>query len=86
MEITNLLAVDGVFETGAEVVHNLLGVSVPKRAIEMAVAEHSAAVADFYEQHGVFPASEEGPILVAQADGKGVPMVRSEAAPTDARR
>ncbi len=86
MEITSLLAVDGVFETGAEVVQQLLGVSVPKRAIEMAVAEQSAAVADFYEQRGTFPAREEGSILVAQADGKGVPMVRSEAAPTDARR
>jgi hypothetical protein len=86
MEITSLLAIDGVFETGVEVVTNLLGVSVPKRAIEMAVAEQSAAVADFYEQHGTFPAREEGPILVAQADGKGVPMVRNEAAPTDARR
>jgi hypothetical protein len=86
MEITSLLAVDGVFETGAEVVHNLLGVSVPKRAIEMTVAEQSAAVADFYEQRGTFPAREEGSILVAQADGKGVPMVRREAAPTDVRR
>ena len=86
MEITSLLAVDGVFETGVEVVHDLLGVNVPKRAIEMAVAEHSAAVADFYETRMTFPAREEGPILVAQADGKGVPMVRREAAPTEARR
>jgi hypothetical protein len=86
MEITSLLAVDGVFETGAEVVHQLLGVSVPKRAIEMAVAEHSAAVANFYEQRGTFPIRDEGPILVAQADGKGVPMVRSETVPTAARR
>jgi hypothetical protein len=86
MEITSLLAIDGVFETGVEVVHDLLGVAVPKRAIEMAVAEHSAAVAAFYETRGTFPAREEGPILVAQADGKGVPMVRNEAAPTDVRR
>lgn len=86
MELTSLLAVDGVFETGVEVVNTVLGVSVPKRAIEMAVAEQSAAVADFYEQRATFPASEEGSILVAQADGKGVPMVRSEAAPAEARR
>lgn len=86
MELTSLLAVDGVFETGAEVMHQLLGVSVPKRAIEMAVAEHSTAVADFYDTCETFPAREEGSILVAQADGKGVPMVRSEAASPDVRR
>ena len=86
MELTSLLAVDGVFETGAEVLQQLLGVTVPKRAIEMAVADHRPGVADFYETRGTFPAREEGPILVAQADGKGVPMVRSEAAPSEVRR
>jgi hypothetical protein len=86
LELATLLAVDGVFETGTEVLHNLLGVTVPKRAIEMAMAEHSVTVASFYETRETFPASEEGPILVAQADGKGVPMVRHEAAPAELRR
>lgn len=86
LELATVLAVDGVFETGTEVLRNLLGVTVPKRAIEMAIAEHSATVATFYETRGTFPASEEGPILVAQADGKGVPMVRHEAVPAEVRR
>ena len=86
MEITSLLAVDGVFDTGVEVVRNLLEVSVPKRAIEMAVAEHSRAVTAFYDQRATFPAKDEGPILVAQADGKGVPLVRDGVTPVEVRR
>jgi hypothetical protein len=86
LELATLLAVDGVFETGTEVLQTLLGVTVPKRAIEMAIAEHSATVADFYDTRETFPVREEGPILVAQADGKGVPMVRQETAPREVRR
>jgi hypothetical protein len=40
----------------------------------------------FYEQKEVPLPEEEGPILVIQADGKGVPMVREEATPRVARR
>ena len=32
----------------------------------------------YFDQKGHFPSAEEGSILVAQADGKGVPMVRGE--------
>ena len=48
--------------------------------------EHSQRIQPFYRQKPKFPVKEEGPILVAQADGKGVPMVRRETAPLKARR
>jgi hypothetical protein len=40
----------------------------------------------YYAQKSPFPLEEEGPILVAQADGKGVPMVRRETAHLKVRR
>jgi hypothetical protein len=40
----------------------------------------------YYAQKASFPRIEEGPILVAQADGKGVPMVRRETADLKVRR
>jgi hypothetical protein len=40
----------------------------------------------FYEQKPVPLPGDEGPILVVQADGKGVPMKRDEAAAKSARR
>jgi len=40
----------------------------------------------FYEQKAAPPLQTEGPILVVQADGKGIPMVRDEPADQPARR
>jgi len=58
----------------------LLGLSVPKLALETSMAEHSSRVQAFYAQQARVPVEDEGPILVVQADGKGVPMVRRETA------
>jgi len=80
MESAELLAVDGAYDKSLEVLLRLLGLSVPKRALEMNVAEHSALVDAFYAQPAAVPVEEEGPLLVVQADGKGVPMVRRETA------
>jgi hypothetical protein len=48
--------------------------------------EDAIDVEAFYEQKAVPPPADEGAILVVQADGKGVPMVRSDSAPHPARR
>jgi hypothetical protein len=76
MESAELLAVDGAYDKAVQVLGRLLGVDLSVLAVETAVAEHSPAVLAFYAQQVPFPACEEGPILVAQADGKGVPLVR----------
>ena len=86
MELAGLLAVDGVFDKSLKVLAKLLGLALPKLALETWVCEESVLVTGFYDQKAVFPATSEGSILVAQADGKGVPMVRSETAPAKARR
>jgi hypothetical protein len=86
MELASLLAVDGVFEKSLAVMARLLGLTLPKLALETWVREASAKVTPFYAQTAAFPADEEGSILVAQADGKGVPMVRPATPPATARR
>lgn len=86
MESAELLAVDSAYDKGLHVVARLLGLTVPELALETAVTEHSQRVKAFYHHQGRFPVQEEGRILVVQADGKGVPMVRREIAPLKARR
>jgi hypothetical protein len=78
MESAELLAVDGAYDKAVQVLGRLLGVDLSLLAVETAVAEHSPAVLAFYAQQAPFPPGEEGSILVAQADGKGVPLVRPE--------
>jgi hypothetical protein len=76
MECVELLAVDNAYDKAVEVLARLLGLDLSVLAAETAVAEHSQAVLAFYAQRASFPRREEGPILVVQADGKGVPLVR----------
>ena len=86
MESVEMLAADSAYDKGLEVMARLLGLTLPERAAETSVAEHSQLVKAFYRQKDKFPLQEEGGILVAQADGKGVPMVRRETAEGKARR
>jgi hypothetical protein len=86
MESAEVLAVDSAYDKSLQVVARLLGLSLPELALEMAVTEHCHRIQPFYRQKPKFPVKEEGPILVAQADGKGVPMVRRETTPLKARR
>jgi len=85
MESAELLGVEEVYSQGLQVVARLLGLTLPELALETAVAEHSQTVKAYYAQKASFPVAEEGPILVARADGKGVPMVRRETAHSDHR-
>jgi hypothetical protein len=85
MECAALLAVDSAYDKATQVLARLLGVEVSMLALETAVAEQSAAVQKFYAQREAFPRQEEGPILVVQADGKGVRLVRDDTPPTGRR-
>jgi hypothetical protein len=86
MESAELLGVEEAYSKGLRVVSRLLGLNLAELALETAVAEHSQMVKAYYAQKAAFPIAEEGPILVAQADGKGVPMVRRETADLKVRR
>lgn len=78
MESAELLGVEAAYGKGLRVVARLLGLNLSELALENSVAEHSQDVKAYYAQKAPIPSAEEGPILVAQADGKGVPMVRGE--------
>jgi hypothetical protein len=85
MESAELLAVDSAYHKSLQVLARLLGLSVPELALETQVTEHSQTVNAFYRQRPKFLPAEEEHILVAQADGKGVPMVRRETLAPKAR-
>jgi hypothetical protein len=74
------------YDESIKVLKRILDLSVSKLALETGVQEDAADVEAFYEQKAVPPAQAEGAILVIQADGKGVPMVRAQPAPQVARR
>jgi len=77
---------DESYDESNRVLARILGISLSKQALETAVYEDAADVEAFYEQKATPPPEAEGPILVIQADGKGVPMVRTEATDPVARR
>ncbi len=77
---------DESYNESIRVVKRILGLSISKLALETAVQDDAADVEAFYEQKDVPPPETEGPILVAQADGKGVPMMRNEPRAQLARR
>jgi len=68
-----------------KVLKRILGLSLSKLALETCAQEDAADVGAFYEQKAAPPPVVEGPILVIQADGKGVPMRRAERAANPAR-
>lgn len=74
------------YDESNHVLKRILDLSISKLALETGVLEDAVDVEAFYEQKPVPIPEEEGPILVVQADGKGVPMVRKETAPRPTRR
>jgi hypothetical protein len=77
---------DESYDESIRVLKRILTLSISKRALEVGVAEDAVDVNAFYEQKPVPPPNAEGTILVVQADGKGVPMVRTESANPPTRR
>jgi len=76
---------DESHDEAIKVLQRILGLSISKLALETSVREDAIDAVAFYEQKEAPPAETEGTILVAQADGKGVPMVRTEPASKPAR-
>jgi hypothetical protein len=74
------------YDESNRVLKRILGLSISKQALETAVQEDAVDVGAFYEHKGGPSPENEGAILVIQADGKGVPMVRTTPADQPARR
>jgi hypothetical protein len=69
---------DAAFEAGRRTLERILALDLSKSALETLVREDAMDVDAFYEQKAPPAKSDEGPILVAQADGAGVRLVGTE--------
>lgn len=74
------------YDESIKVLERILGFSISKLALETGVQEDAVDVETFYKQKAVPPPEAEDSILVVQADGKGVPMIRAKPADQPARR
>jgi hypothetical protein len=63
-----------------------LGLKIPKGSLQNSVGEQALYVEDYYAQRRVPAAPVQDTILVATADGKGIPMTRQDSPPPAARR
>jgi hypothetical protein len=82
-EMSGYLDVYTVYEKTTDMFKRLLGLTLSTRSLHTNVAEDAEDVEAYYAQK---PAPEpvlEATILVAQADGKGVPMILEEAENTE---
>lgn len=65
------------YEKTQQILGRLLGIRLSKRVQQQLVTTDAADVDAYYQQKLAPPVEEEASILVAQADGKGVPIVRA---------
>ena len=75
-ELAEYLGVGSTYAQVADCFARLLGLELSTQAISDMVAEDATDVEAFYAQLPPPPSDGEAAILVLQADGKGVPMVR----------
>jgi len=81
------LCVEHAFARTAETLQEILGLSVAVDSLERMSRKMAESVEAFRTSLGKPPAKEEGAMLVATADGKGVPMRRpADQRPVGARR
>jgi len=81
------LCVEHAFARTAQTLDTILGLSLSVDSLERASLKMAESVAGFRDSLAKPPAKEEGEILVATADGKGIPMRRAaDQRPVGARR
>lgn len=68
--------VEGAYHKGWGVLRRLLGLRLSTRLLQEQVAEDAPAVEAFYAQQQPAASPDDATILVLQADGKGVPILR----------
>lgn len=84
-EIAEYLGVDVTYDKVREMFARLLGQKLSTNAIQNMVSKDAADIEAYYEQKPAPEPKDEGEILVIQADGKGVPMVRETPATAKVR-
>lgn len=74
-ELSGYLDVDTVYAKTAKMFKRLLGLSLSTHDLQGSLMEDSSDVLDYYDQKAPSAPVLGATILVAQADGKGIPMV-----------
>jgi hypothetical protein len=85
-ELSGYLDVDNVYAKTAEMFKRLLGLSLSTRSLQGNILADSAEVLAYYDQKAPPTPIPGASLLVAQADGKGIPMIledEKEAEPTE---
>src|SRR5471030_2588758 len=67
-------------------VERWLGLKIPKGSLQNSASDQALYVADYYQQRPVSAVPVQDSLLVASADGKGIPMTRADSPPVQARR
>jgi len=75
-ETAEEVGVEGAYHKGLGVLRRLLELKLSTRTLQEQVAEDAPDVEAFYAQQAPPPVTDEAAILVVQADGKGVPILR----------
>lgn len=78
MDWANYCAVNESYDESIDILKRILGIRLSKQALETSVNINSSDVDRFYEEKPNPQSKDEGKILVAQFDGKGVPMRQEE--------
>lgn len=82
-EMSGYLDVYTVYEKTTDMFERLLGLSLSTRSLHRNMAEDAEYVEAYYDQKPAPQPVLEATILVAQADGKGVPMILEAAEETE---
>ena len=77
-EMSESLAVEVPYAKTASFFERFFGLSLSSRVLSEMIERDACDVAAFYQGKPAPPVGEEGALLILQADGKGVPLVRNE--------
>lgn len=69
-------SIRGPLDEARDSIEELSGHRVGKGSLEAIITEAAMDFDAFYEQQEPVPAAQSGPILIAEVDGKGVPMIK----------
>lgn len=84
-ELMNLCSIRDSFGESNETLSNLLGIEVRQSCLETVNREASNKYDEFYDDKDVPDPQSEGQVQVLEFDGKGVPVIKSEAAKLKSR-
>ena len=85
-EWSQLFVVDQAFKRASENLETLLEVKIPVHSLERINRKMAEDVVEYWDTQKAPPIEEEGEVVVATADFKGIPMKEGGAVPGQARK